>query len=145
VHAVELLAQANPSPTPEWCRRIPPAAVELGRSCGIEHVLDDVLRHRCRLNEVHAGAHICWCGQPYARRAIQEKRVVGTSVHVFNCPEGECRWARGLEYSDETAEESLEAVAGVCALDGKVTCPLTSPEQRAKLLGVPVPAGPKEK
>ena len=67
------------------------------------------------------------------------------SVHVFHCPEAECRWGRGLEYSDETAEESLEAVAGVCALDGRMACPLTSPEQRANLLGVPVQAGPKGK
>jgi hypothetical protein len=29
-------------------------------------------------------------------------------VHVFHCSEAECRWGRGVEYTDETADESLE-------------------------------------
>jgi hypothetical protein len=58
-------------------------------------------------------------------------------VHVFHCLEAECRWGRGVEYSDETGDESLEAAAAMCALDGRMNCPLASPEQRAKLVGLP--------
>ncbi len=65
-----------------------------------------------------------------------------TNVHVFHCLEAECRWGRGLEYQDETADESLQAAAGMCALDGRT---LASPEQRAKLAGLPDPAGWKGK
>jgi hypothetical protein len=36
-----------------------------------------------------------------------------TSIHVFHCSEADCRWARGVEYSDETADESLEAAAAM--------------------------------
>ncbi len=68
-----------------------------------------------------------------------------TNVHVFHCLEAECRWGRGLEYQDETADESLQAAAGMCALDGRMSCPLASPEQRAKLVGLPDPAGSKGK
>jgi hypothetical protein len=68
-----------------------------------------------------------------------------TSIHVFHCSEADCRWARGVEYSDETADESLEAAAAMCALDGRMSCPLTSPEQRSKLVGLPDPAGSKGK
>ena len=59
-----------------------------------------------------------------------------TDVHVFHCLEAECRWGRGVEYTDETAAESLEAAAGMCALDGRMKCPLALPKQRAKLLEV---------
>ena len=65
-----------------------------------------------------------------------------TNIHVFHCSEVECRWARGVEYTDETADESLEVAAGMCALDGRLKCPLALPEQ-PKLLEVPDPCGPK--
>jgi hypothetical protein len=68
-----------------------------------------------------------------------------TNVHVFHCSEPECRWGRGVEYSDETADESLEAAAGMCAPDDRMNCPLASPEQRARLVGLPDPAGSKGK
>jgi len=43
-----------------------------------------------------------------------------TNVHVFHCSEVECRWGRGVgSIRDENADESLEAAAGICALDGR--------------------------
>jgi hypothetical protein len=68
-----------------------------------------------------------------------------TNILVFHCPNVECRWARGVEYTNETADESLEAAAAMCALDGRLNCPLASSEQRAKLLEVPDPRAPKGK
>lgn len=58
------------------------------------------------------------------------------SIQVFHCVQAECRWGRGLEYSDETAQESFEAAAALCALDGRMSCPLASTEQRATLAGL---------
>ncbi len=40
-----------------------------------------------------------------------------TNVHVLHCSEVECRWGRRVEYTDETADESLEAAAEMCVLD----------------------------
>jgi hypothetical protein len=68
-----------------------------------------------------------------------------TSIHVFFCSEAECRWGRGVEYFDETAQESLEAAAGLCALDGRMTCPLASAARRAELAGSPEPAGSRRR
>lgn len=59
-----------------------------------------------------------------------------TNVHVFHCSEVDCRWGRGVEYPDESADASLEAAARMCALDGRqAQCPLASAEGRARLLG----------
>ena len=55
--------------------------------------------------------------------AARRMRAMMTNIHVFHCSEVECRWARGVEYTDETADESLEAAAGMCALDGRLKCP----------------------
>ena len=63
-----------------------------------------------------------------------------TNILVFHCPNVECRWGRGVEYTNETADESLEAAAAMW-----LNCPLASSEQRAKLLEVPDPRGPKGK
>jgi hypothetical protein len=68
-----------------------------------------------------------------------------TNILVFHCPNVECRWGRGVEYTNETADESLEAAAAMCALDRRLNCPLASPEPRAKLLEVPDRRGPKGK
>jgi len=96
----------------------------LGRYCAAEHVLDDSRRHRCRLNDPHTGLHECWCGTSYGG---------SRAILVFHCPQAECRWARGLEYTDETAPDSFAAAAALCALDGQTTCPLETAEQRARL------------
>jgi hypothetical protein len=72
-------------------------------------------------------------------------RAMMTNILVFHYPNVECRWGRGVEYTHETADESLEAAAAMCALDGRLNCPLASPEQRATLLEVPNPRGPNGK
>jgi hypothetical protein len=72
-------------------------------------------------------------------------RAKMTNILVFHCPNVECRWGRGVEYTNETADESLEATAAMCALDRRLNCPLASSEQRAKLLEVPDPRGPNGK
>ena len=48
-----------------------------------------------------------------------------------------------MEHTNETADESLKAAAAMCALDGRLNCPLASSKQRAKLLEDP--RGPKGK
>lgn len=61
-----------------------------------------------------------------------------TNVRVFHCSEVECRWGRGVEYTNESADAALEAAASMCALDGRqARCPLASPQGRARLLGDP--------
>ncbi len=110
---------------PDWCPRIPPAAVVLGRYCAAEHVLDDNRRHRCRLDDSHTGLHECWCRTSYGGSA---------AIRVFHCPQADCRWARGLEYTHETAADGFAAAAALCSLDGQTTCPLETAEQRARLV-----------
>ena len=68
-----------------------------------------------------------------------------TNILVFHCPHVECRWGGGVEYTNENADESLEAAAAMCALDGRLNCPLASSEQRAKLLEGPDTHGRKGK
>jgi len=117
---VELVGLSSPA----WCARIPASAIVLGRYCSIERLLDDRLRHRCRLGERHDGPHGCWCGRSFGPQAAQLDRVAKVTIHVFHCPQVECRWARGLEYTDETSPDSFAAAVALCALDGRTTCPL---------------------
>ncbi|HKW93989.1 MAG TPA: hypothetical protein VJX92_19010 [Methylomirabilota bacterium] len=52
--------------SPDWCRRIPADALVLGVYCGVEHILSDQRRHRCRLREAHGGQHTCWCHREFS-------------------------------------------------------------------------------
>lgn len=63
--AVERLFRAD------WCRRIPPVTVVLGRYCSAELFLDDKRRHRCRMADSHTGPHTCWCGRAFSPGAGQ--------------------------------------------------------------------------
>ena len=57
----------------DWCRRIPPDAVVLGKYCGAERILPDGRRHRCRLGEAHR-EHVCWCGRPFEQPVAEPRR-----------------------------------------------------------------------
>ncbi len=100
----------------------------LGRYCAVEQILaDDGRRHRCQLDDPHTGLHRAYGGP--------------REIRVFHCAQAECRWSRGLEYTDETLPDSFAAAAALCALDGRMTCPLETVEQRARLVTVQTQPG----